>query len=257
MYEAISKQPKGEVYIVATAALTNIALFFSIYPEMTDHVKGVNIMGGAVGGGFTNAPMGTINADAPPPTETKTDAIEARFGNWTPFAEFNIYCDPEAAKAVLENVRLMGKLLLVPLDLSHLFLATEEVQDGLLWGFGGQKDRIDGPKAVRKLFHEILTFFAHSYAEIFGIVDGPPLHDVLPMLAVLVPEIFDDRGKERYSVNVVIDGSHGTEGIARTTSQVGRTVCTQIESGQMGIRIPRDLNKKIAWQLIDRCMSSL
>jgi hypothetical protein len=35
-------------------------------------------MGGAVGGGFTNAPMGTVEGEG------------ERFGNWTPYAEFNV-----------------------------------------------------------------------------------------------------------------------------------------------------------------------
>ena len=39
-------------------------------------------MGGALGGGFSNAPMGMVHGEG------------ERFGNWTPWAEFNIYIDP-------------------------------------------------------------------------------------------------------------------------------------------------------------------
>lgn len=49
-----------------------------MYPDLAGHVKGLSIMGGAVGNGFTNAPMG------------KVDGEGERFGNWTAYAEFNV-----------------------------------------------------------------------------------------------------------------------------------------------------------------------
>ncbi|KAF4555689.1 Uridine nucleosidase-like protein [Elsinoe fawcettii] len=240
-YTALKATSPGTAVVIATGTLTNIALLFLSYPDIAGHVKGVHIMGGAVGG-FTSAPMGRVSGE---------EGQEGRIGNWTPWAEFNIYADPEAARAVFGLEGLRGKIMLAPLDLSHLFLADEGVQRGLLYGYdGGEgKEEVGG---VRRLFHEILVFFASTYREVFGLVQGPPLHDVLPVLAVFAPEIFDDRGGERFEVDVVIDGAHGTEGIARTESRVGQTVVKKVEGE--GLRIPRGVDQEVAWRIIDLCL---
>ena len=75
MRHALIEQPEGKAWLVATGALTNVALLFATFPELVEHIKGLSIMGGAIGGGFTDAPMGEGE----------------RFGNWTTWAEFNIY----------------------------------------------------------------------------------------------------------------------------------------------------------------------
>ena len=79
MRHALVEQPKGTAWLVATGTLTNVALLFATFPELVEHVKGLSIMGGAVGGGFTSAPMGHVKGEG------------ERFGNWTRWAEFNIY----------------------------------------------------------------------------------------------------------------------------------------------------------------------
>ena len=79
MYEALSGQPEGNAWLVATGALTNVALLFTTYPALASHVKGLSIMGGAIGNGFSKAPMGHKKGDG------------ERFGNTTKWAEFNIY----------------------------------------------------------------------------------------------------------------------------------------------------------------------
>ena len=60
------------ITIVAIGPLTNIALLLATYPEVKSNIKQIVIMGGSSGR-----------------------------GNVTPLAEFNIYCDPEAANIVL------------------------------------------------------------------------------------------------------------------------------------------------------------
>ncbi|KAF2151059.1 nucleoside hydrolase [Myriangium duriaei CBS 260.36] len=245
-YEALIATPPNTAYVVATGTQTNMGLLFSTYPDLASHIKGLHIMGGAVGSSFTPAPMGVITDSA--------GHKEERFGNWSHWAEFNIYCDPESALSLFAHPELKKKIMLVPLDLSHLFLATKDVQNALLHGFDTE------PKAevsmVRKLFNEILTFFAQTYADVFGLVQGPPLHDVLPVLAILAPEIFHDQDGERFAVDVVIDGAHGTDGIARTTSRIGQTVVSALEKGQQGVRIPRDLDGETAWRIIDLCLNA-
>lgn len=82
MYKALIQTPPKTAWLVAVGAMTNIALLFSVYPDLAEHLAGLSIMGGAVGGGFSDAPMGKIEGEG------------ERVGNWSRWAEFNIYIDP-------------------------------------------------------------------------------------------------------------------------------------------------------------------
>ena len=62
MADGILAQEKGTTILVATGAMTNIAVLVSLFPEVVEWLKGVVIMGGAV-----------------------------NVGNVTPVAEFNIW----------------------------------------------------------------------------------------------------------------------------------------------------------------------
>lgn len=77
--DALLAQPKGSPWVVATGTLTNVALLFATFPEVVEHIQGLSIMGGAVGGGFTDAPMSRLPGE------------KSRIGNVTPWAEFNFY----------------------------------------------------------------------------------------------------------------------------------------------------------------------
>jgi uridine nucleosidase len=78
MYRALIATPPNTAWLVSTGTLTNIGLLFQKYPDLAEHIKGLSIMGGAIGGGFTNAPMGKVKGEG------------ERFGNWTAYAEFNV-----------------------------------------------------------------------------------------------------------------------------------------------------------------------
>lgn len=86
----------GEVTLVMTGPLTNLALALKKCPEIIKHVKEVIFMGGVVRGS----------------------------GNVTPTAEYNLYVDPEAAKIVLqagfEDITQVG------LDVTRQVLLKEE-----------------------------------------------------------------------------------------------------------------------------------
>jgi len=81
MRTALLAQPAGTPWLVATGALTNVAALFSRFPDVAGHIAGLSIMGGAVGGGFTDARMGTVGGGE----------WEERIGNVTRWAEFNVY----------------------------------------------------------------------------------------------------------------------------------------------------------------------
>lgn len=235
MRHALLAEPKGTTWLVATGALTNVALLFAIFPEVIEHIKGLSIMGGAIGGGFTDAPLGTVKGEG------------ERFGNTTPWAEFNIYCDPEAAQAIFSNVKLAAKTTLIPLDLTHQVLATQEVQKCVL---NAATSTILG-----HLFHDILIFFAGTYNEIFGLSEGPPLHDPIAVAVVLdnyLETLFDDQGGERWHVQVVTGGEQNLSTSERT--QVGRTIVKKAADGESGVRIPRSVNTETFWRTIEECL---
>ncbi len=73
IYEAAKQQP-GELRLVATGPLTNVAIALTKYPALRTLLHSIALMGGA-----------------------------ATAGNVTPAAEFNIYDDPEAAQIVFKS----------------------------------------------------------------------------------------------------------------------------------------------------------
>lgn len=79
MRDALMAQAEGSPWLVATGALTNVALLFATFPEVVKHIKGLSIMGGAIGGGFSDAPISYVKGEG------------ERIGNITRWAEFNIY----------------------------------------------------------------------------------------------------------------------------------------------------------------------
>ncbi|KAH7419758.1 Inosine/uridine-preferring nucleoside hydrolase domain-containing protein [Cadophora sp. MPI-SDFR-AT-0126] len=261
MVSALLSTPPNTAYIIATGALTNIALLFQSYPDLAPHIAGLSIMGGAIGSSFTDAPMGKVSE-------------KERIGNWSYWAEFNILVDPEAASFLLEHPILAKKTILIPLDVTHLVLATAEVQDMLHYGKAKTGSGIlkegEGERecsTLRKMLVELLTFFAKTYADIFGITAGPPLHDPLAVAAILDgitdveipfydyipnPSNPEEKGKrERYAVQVVTEGTHED---ALAGAQTGRTVVKLLGKGEEGVKIPRGLNVKRFWDVLEDCL---
>jgi uridine nucleosidase len=240
MHAALSATPPETAWLITTGAMTNAAALLAAHPDLASHLAGVSIMGGAVGGGFTAAPMGHVKGEG------------ERFGNWTPYAEFNIYCDPEAANAVFTSPILAPKTTLIPLDVTHQCLATRAVRRMLLFGGNGVVEGVQKIGELRAMFYQVLTFFAKTYADVFDLRDGPPLHDPLAVLATYDPSVFDDRDGERFAVVTVTEGQH-SENMSQT-GQLGRTVVTKLPKGEPGIRIPRSLDVEKFWYLIDEAI---
>ena len=87
----------GEITLVPTGPLTNIAMALRKEPRIVDHIREVVLMGGS----YTR-------------------------GNVTPAAEFNVYVDPEAAEAVFGAG---WRVTMVGLDVTHMANATVDVLD--------------------------------------------------------------------------------------------------------------------------------
>ncbi|UQA97165.1 uridine-preferring nucleoside hydrolase UriH [Streptomyces halobius] len=94
--DTVMSHEPGEITIVPTAGLTNIALAVRKEPRIAERVREVVLMGG----GYHQ-------------------------GNWSAVAEFNIKIDPEAAHIVFNE---KWPLTMVGLDLTHQALATPEVE---------------------------------------------------------------------------------------------------------------------------------
>jgi uridine nucleosidase len=237
MRECLMSCPPDTAWLVTTGTLTNAALLFAVFPEVASHIKGLSIMGGSIGNGFTSVSMG-------PPYTDEAGETHPRIGNCSPFAEFNIWCDPEASRSLLQNPVLRPKTVLVPLDVTHQAYAGKEVQKLLLHRNG----EIEKPSRLRRMFNELLMFFATTYADVFGLKEGPPLHDPLAVAALLAdhPESsvridFDDGRGEKWNVDVVLEGQ-----------ELGRTVA---KSSVHGTMVPRSLDLKKFWTALEECMA--
>ena len=93
--DTVMSHEPGEITLVPTGALTNIALAVRKEPRIVPRVKEVVLMGGGV-----------------------------HVGNWSAVSEFNIVIDPEAAHIVFNEP---WPLTMVGLDLTHEALATPDV----------------------------------------------------------------------------------------------------------------------------------
>ncbi|HEX7304924.1 nucleoside hydrolase [Lentzea sp.] len=129
--------------LVATGALTNVATYLRRYG--TAAVREIVLMGGSTGR-----------------------------GNTTPYAEFNIHVDPEAAHVVFTSG---VPVTMVGLNVTHQALVTPEVVARLTTL--GPLGRICG---------DLMTFFAATYREVFGF-EAPPLHDPVAVARVIDPSL--------------------------------------------------------------------
>jgi purine nucleosidase len=93
--DTIMAAEPGEITLVPTGALTNIAIAVRKEPRIASRVKQVVLMGGGV-----------------------------NVGNWSATSEFNIVIDPEAAHIVFNE---SWPLTMVGLDVTHEALATPAV----------------------------------------------------------------------------------------------------------------------------------
>ncbi|NRQ37256.1 nucleoside hydrolase [Nonomuraea sp. NN258] len=132
------------VTIVATGPLTNLALFVRAYPDRLPGIREIVWMGGSTGR-----------------------------GNVTPYAEFNAWCDPEAASIVLAGGL---PFTMVGLNVTHQALVTPDVITRI--------DAIGNKTAAFGV--ELLNFFNATYEADQGMPEGP-LHDPVAVALVAQP----------------------------------------------------------------------
>jgi inosine-uridine nucleoside N-ribohydrolase len=141
----LAERIEPDVVLVPTGPLTNVALLLARYPEKRP--ERIVLMGGSIAE-----------------------------GNVTPAAEFNIWCDPEAAARVFTSgidVTMVG------LDVTHKALFTDRYAE-----------RLEGRAGT--MTRELLAFYNRFHAEVYGF-DGSPIHDALAVAAVFRPELMETK----------------------------------------------------------------
>jgi inosine-uridine nucleoside N-ribohydrolase len=139
------RERDGAVTLVATGPLTNVALLLALHPDARP--ERIVLMGGAIAE-----------------------------GNVTPAAEFNIWCDPEAAARVFASgidVTMVG------LDVTHRALFGER-----------HAVRLEG--RVGQMVRELLAFYGGFHRETYG-WDGSPIHDAVAVAQVSHPELVETK----------------------------------------------------------------
>ena len=138
------------VWLVATGPLTNIALALRAAPDLAGRIAGISLMGGGT------------------------------FGNSTAAAEFNLWCDPEAAHMVFSYG---GPLIMSGLDLTHRFQALPE--------------RVEAVRALpgrlAGVLADLFDFFSGTYRSRHHHIEGAPVHDPCAVMALTHPQLFTRR----------------------------------------------------------------
>ncbi len=138
----------GDVTILALGPLSNIAIALQQQPDLATQIGHLIILGGTVAGP----------------------------GNVTPAAEFNIYCDAEAARDVF---RSQATKTVIPID----------VTNRILFGFDMLQKIPDGASRTAQLLQRVLPGAFRSYRQNLGL-EGIHLHDAVAVVAAMHPELF-------------------------------------------------------------------
>ncbi|HTG47687.1 MAG TPA: nucleoside hydrolase [Actinomycetota bacterium] len=148
-----ARRRPGEVLLVSTGPLTNVALALALEPELPNLLAGYALMGGAFVSG----------------------------GNTTPRSEANIWMDPEAAARVFAAWSGVDALpACIGLDV------TEQV-----WLSRSDLDAIAAPapdSKLARLIREAMTFYIDFYASTER-TEGAAMHDPLAVAAAIDPSL--------------------------------------------------------------------
>ena len=148
LYDEVRAAPE-EITIVALGPLTNLARAIQRDPNLPSQIGGLVMMGGTVTGP----------------------------GNVTPAAEFNMYCDPAAARLVFRSPTTKT---LIPLD----------VTSRLVFSYDFLKQLPDELTRAGKFLHKILPHAYRTHRQVLGL-EGIHLHDAIVLTAVTNPELFE------------------------------------------------------------------
>ncbi len=187
-----------KVTVVTTGPMTNIALAILKNNSILSHIDMIVVMGGST---------------------TK--------GNMTPYAEFNILADAEAADICFNSgvpIRMMG------LDVTRKVLVLPEVLE-----------RMKGINTKgSELFYKLMIFFNKTQKEVFDLPGGP-LHDPATIVSLIDEKVF------KYDkLHVEIDTSD--------TDHYGQTRCSKERTLNTEVALEVDVDRY--WDIIERGLRS-
>jgi inosine-uridine nucleoside N-ribohydrolase len=209
--ETLANYRRGEVALVATGPLTNIARAILEDPEITNSLSRICIMGGAFG------------------------LASKVYGNITQYAEFNFYCDPKAAQIVMTHASSGAvRLNIVGLDVTGKYLMIDDEFVSRLsnrqckkkkkkgGSSSGNNDKV--PTIVKSLLRYPLTKF--------GKFDLP---DVFAVAMFERPELFRlKRGK----IDIVQNGLlWGHSRIVKGSQNINEDNKTFVATGVTNVRV--------------------
>jgi purine nucleosidase len=193
VYELIRRfaAAPGEISLVTLGPLTNIALALNLEPRLAGWVKECYVMGGAA----------------------------CTVGNITPAAEYNIWCDPEAARIVFHSGM---KILMVGWELCRGEANLSDAEMASVYSFGAERAKfaIDCNKHAIKTNREWLGD------------PGLPLPDPVTMAIALDPTVCTRRS--RHYVDVACDaeltrGMTVVDQLGVTNNEANLEVCWEID----------------------------
>ena len=185
---------KGEVSIIATGPLTNIAKLFTEDNSSStlSNLGEISIMGGAFG------------------LDNKT------FGSFTKYAEFNFYCDPEAAKIVLEeNQNLNRKVVGLDVTSNPLCAVDPELVRKLT--------KLKSTTLKTKITASLLGFA-------FSVRNTCNLHDVFAVAMLEKPSLFK---LKKGRIEIILNGT-----------MRGRSKFIEDNASSNDISVASDVNEK-------------
>ncbi len=153
LIETLLKAPQ-KITLAATGALTNIACALIMEPRIKDNIEKIVMMGGAIG-----------------------------LGNITPTAEYNFYCDPQAAYVVFTSG--------IPLVMMGLDV-TRQTQTSETWLQTIQAMHTPISQAII----DMLSYYHRPHAILEPGVEGGVLHDPNVIAYLLNPTLY--KGRETY-----------------------------------------------------------
>jgi ribosylpyrimidine nucleosidase len=185
-----------EITLVPTGPLTDIALAIALEPKIVPLIKEIVLMGGSLGR-----------------------------GNKTPYAEFNIYADAEAAQIVFKSgvpIVMMGLDVTLQVQLDRARLETYRVLQ----------------TKTSEMFSASMDHYMRA-CQLHGF-DYPAMHDPCCIAYLVQPDLFEFA---KHNIDVEIYDKQ----------KYGQTIASKGD----GVLVGKKVDEKRFWKLLDRAFTNL